>query len=198
MLSWLTDYCYKEYTLILHGDSNLGKTQLAMSMLCATAESIYEMQDRPYFLKVETIEGLKEAASGYIKRGVAILFDDIEPSKMRGTRKGSTLEDLKHLCEVGTTSTLHARFRDIVIDENEPRCFTSNAANPNEWHDGLPSDVFLTSDVLRRSYSAGIKAVFKRTVFAHVQHSIISEELRAGYAIKRRRPCGGASSSSTA
>ena len=73
----------------------------------------------------------------------------------------------------------------------------SNASNPSEWHEGLPADVFLTSDVLRRSYSAGVKAVFKRTVFAHVQHSLISEELRNGYAIKRRRPDMGASSSST-
>ena len=198
VLSWVSDSRFKEYTLVLHGDSNLGKTQLAMTMLCAIAENIYETQDRPYFLKVETIEGLKEAASGYIKKGVAILFDDIEPSKMRGTRKGSTLEDLKHLTAVSTTSTLHARFRDIVIDENEPRCFTSNASNPSEWHDGLPADVFLTSDVLRRSYSASIKAVFKRTVFAHVQSSIISEAMRIGYAIKRRRPDMGASSSSTA
>ena len=167
-------------------------------MLCAIVENIYETQDRPYFLKVETIEGLKEAPSGYIKKGVAILFDDIEPSKMRGTRKGSTLEDLKHLTEVGTTSTLHARFRDIVIDENEPRCFTSNASNPSEWHDGLPADVVLTSDVLRRAYSAGVKAVFKRAAFAHVQSSIIPEELRNSHTIKRRRPDMGASSSSTA
>ena len=131
---------------MLHGDSNLGKTQLAMTMMCAIAQDIFETPERPYFLKVETIEGLKEAASGYIKKGVAILFDDIEPSKVRGTRKGSTLEDLKNLTEVTTTSTLHARFKDIVIDENEPRCFTSNAANPSEWHEGLPADVFVTSD----------------------------------------------------
>ena len=93
---------------------------------------------------------------------------------------------------------MHARFRDIVLDENEPRCFTSNEANPHEWHDGLPPDVFLTSDVLRRAYSAGVKAVFKRAVFAHVQSSIIPEELRNSHAIKRRRPDMGASSSSHA
>ena len=147
---------------------------------------------------METIEGLKDAATGYIKKGVAILFDDIKPSKVRGTRKGSTLEDLKNLTEVTATSTLHARFKDIVIDENEPRCFTSNAANPSEWHDGLPGDVFVTSDFVRAGYPAGIKAVFKRTVFAHVQSSIISEEMRNCHAIKRRRPDMGASSSSTA
>ena len=123
------------------------------------------------------------------------MFDDIEPSKVRGTRKGSTLEDLKNLTGVTTTSTLHARFRDIVIDEQEPRAFTSNAANPNEWHDGLPADVFITSAAVRAGYTAGVKAVFKRTVFAHVQASIISEAMRTGYAIKRRRPDMGASSS---
>ena len=195
VLSWLTENRFKEYTLVLHGDSNLGKTQLAMTMLNSIADIIYESPDRPYYIKVETIEGLKEAASGYIKKGVALLFDDIEPSKVRGTRKGSTLEDLKHLCEVGTTSTLHARFRDIVIDENEPRCFTSNATTPHDWHDGLPHDVFLTSDILRRAYSPGVKAVFKRAVFAHVQSSIIPDELRNSYTIKRRRPDMGASSS---
>ena len=169
VVEWVSGGRFREYTLVLHGDSNLGKTQLAMTMMCAIAQDIFETPERPYFLKVETIEGLKEAASGYIKKGVAILFDDIEPSKVRGTRKGSTLEDLKNLTEVTTTSTLHARFKDIVIDENEPRCFTSNAANPNEWHDGLPADVFITSAAVRAGYPAGIKAVFKRTVFAHVQ-----------------------------
>ena len=59
-------------------------------------------------------------------------------------------------------------------------------------------DVFLTSDVLRRSYSAGIKAVFKRVVFANVQSSIIPEELRNSHAVMRRRPDTGASSSSHA
>ena len=105
---------------------------------------------------------------------------------------------MKNLTEVTTTSTLQARFKDIVIDENEPRCFTSNASNPNEWHDGLPADVFITSAAVRVGYTAGIKAVFKRTVFAHVQSSIISEAMRTGYAIKRRRPDMGASSSSAA
>ena len=85
-----------------------------------------------------------------------------------------------------------------MIDENEPRCFTSNASNPSEWHDGLPADMFITSAAVRAGYPAGIKAVFKRTVFAHMQHPIISEEMRTGYAIKRRRACGGASSSSAA
>ena len=198
VLEWVSGGHFREHTLVLHGDSNLGKTQLAMSMLALIAEEIFESAERSYFLKVETIEGLKEAASGYIKKGVAILFDDIEPSKVRGTRKGSTLEDLKNLTEVTTTSTLHARFKDIVIDENEPRCFTSNACDPSEWHDGLPADVFITSAAVRAGYPAGIKAVFKRTVFAHVRHSIISEEMRAGYTIKRRRPYGGASSSSIA
>ena len=107
--------------------------------------------------------------------------------KVRGTRKGNTVEDLKHICEVANKVTLHARFKDIVIDENEPRLFTSNAMNPQEWHDGLPEKVFDNSDVVRAGLSPGIKAVFKRVCFAHVKKPLVSDDMRKAFDLKRRR-----------
>ncbi len=134
------------------------------------------------------MEGLREAVgANAIKRGVGILYDDIEPSKVRGTRAGSSLDDVKNLTEVGTSSTLHARFRDIVLEELQPRIFTTNASHAGEWHSSLPQHAFLDSSAMRCQYSSGIKAVFKRTVWVHVQHSLISAERRAAYEAKRRR-----------
>jgi len=191
LMEWLTQKHYTYLTLVLHGDAGLGKTPLAMSLAAAVTDDIWEKpSERPYFLKIETIDSLREATSvnlSLAKKGVPILFDDIEPCKVRGTRKGNTLEDLKHICEVTNKVTLHARFKDIVLDENEPRLFTSNAMNPHDWHDGLPKKVFDSADAVRMEYSAGIKAVFKRVCFAHVKRPLISEDMRKAFDLKRRR-----------
>ncbi len=134
LLAWREQRHYLQYTLVLYGDSSLGKTQLATSLLASIAGDIWQTPDsRCYFLKIETIEGLREAVgANAIKRGVGILYDDIEPSKVRGTRAGSSLDDVKNLTEVGTSSTLHARFRDIVLEELQQQIFTTNASHPGE------------------------------------------------------------------
>ena len=130
---------------------------------------------------------MKPFTNSCLKTGVGIILDDIEPSKVRGARSGSTIEDLKALCEVTTATSIHSRYRDIQLDENEPRIFTANAKEPSEWHSDLPEDVWSTSDSVREKYDMNIKAVFKRTCFAFVKHSVVSQNLRDDHDVKRRR-----------
>lgn len=186
---WLEMQYFRVYTLVLHGNSSLGKTPLAMSMMRSVTESIFSHQsERPFFVKVETIDSLREAfTNNYLKEGVGIVFDDIEPSKRRGTRYGCTLEDMKALCDVTTCTNIHARYRDVSIPSDAPRVFTANAQEPCEWHCDLPSDVWSTSDAIRSNYSMHVKAVFKRTCFALVEHSLVPDAVRQTHDAKRRR-----------
>jgi hypothetical protein len=59
---WFKDKHYRQYALVLHGDSNLRKTQLALS---PAAEIALELQRKanlpPYFIKVGTMDALREA-----------------------------------------------------------------------------------------------------------------------------------------
>eukprot|EP00971_Amphidinium_carterae_P332117 6466106-Amphidinium_carterae.1 len=56
LTEWITKKHYLEYTLVLHGDANLGKTQVAKCFLSMLATEMAETSDKPYFVKVETIE----------------------------------------------------------------------------------------------------------------------------------------------
>jgi len=189
LLHWATQRYYKIYTLVIIGEAGLGKSPAALSLMQSIAEEIFtESTQRTYFAYVKTIEGLREAVSGnFLRAGVGIIFDDIEPSKVRGTRGGSTVEDMKALCEVTTSTCIHARYRGIVLAENEPRIFTANGREPCHWHDGLPRDVWATSNEVRANYDMNITAVFKRTCFAFLDAPLIPESLRTEFAVKRRR-----------
>ena len=64
VMEWLTEKHYTYLTLVLHGDAGLGKTPLAMSLAAAVTDDIWEKpSERPYFLKIETIDSLREATS---------------------------------------------------------------------------------------------------------------------------------------
>eukprot|EP00971_Amphidinium_carterae_P258655 5133816-Amphidinium_carterae.1 len=178
----MTKKHYLEFTLVLQGDANLGKTQLARSFMSMLAIDMATTSIKPYFIQVNTVDALREASgSQCFKCGVPVIFDDIEPSKACGSRKGHMLEDLKALCDVTNTVSIHARYKDIVLDERQPRIFTTNSTQPSEWHSQLPVDVLEMSANRRKDYNAHVKAIFKRTAFARVTHSLIPEEIRKAF-----------------
>ena len=123
---WLEKGWCKTHALVLHGDAGLGKTPLAMTML-AEVSSILQVdcQWKPYYLKVGTVEALREAVSeGMLKSFVPILFDDLTPAEVAGAtgKTGVPLERLKLLLEVQQSSTLQARFKDLCFQPNTPKC----------------------------------------------------------------------------
>jgi hypothetical protein len=184
---WFSQKYFKDYTLVIMGDSSLGKTALAMTLASLTSDELKPDDARSYFIKVETMDALREAYSNdLLHQGVPIVFDEIEPGKMKGTRKGSSIEDVKLICEVSSTTTIHARYRDIVLNENQPRIFTSNSSEPHGWHADLPKYIFNMDEGERAKLDAHVKAVFKRCCFAVVSHSLITEEMRRCFNLKRR------------
>ena len=188
-MAFYTEKYYMVYTGVLMGHSSLGKTEITKTMMTAISQDIWTYpNERPYFVKVETLDSLREAQTlGLLKSGVCIIFDDVELKKLKDSRQGCPKEEVKTIVEVQQSTTIAARFRDIKLDENQPRTFTTNALVPNEWHDSIPKDVFETSDVVRAAYDAHIKAIFKRTCFAVVTRSLISDDMRRAYDSKRRR-----------
>ena len=178
---WLRRGWFKSHTLILHGDAGLGKTPLAMTLLSEVATHLQaDCPWAPYFLKVGTVESLRDAAStGLMKSKIPILFDDLSPDQASGTSKGMPLHALKLILEVTQSSGFSARFKDLVFASEEPRIFTANALNPCQWHKGLPTDPFFAcSDASRRALDLNVKAAFKRSCFAFVGHALVGEAAR--------------------
>jgi hypothetical protein len=188
LLDWLRQGFWRSHTLVLHGDAGLGKTPLAMSLLAEIAAILQRGAPwRAYYIKVGTVEGLRDAASGgLMKAKIPVLFDDLSPDKACGTRSGMPIEGLKLLTEVTQSSSVHARFKDLNFSVDQPRIFTSNAMSPNGWHNGLPMDPWSVSDAVRCSYDSHVKAVFKRCVFAFVPQSLVSPAVRAAHQAARR------------
>eukprot|EP00971_Amphidinium_carterae_P174583 3460885-Amphidinium_carterae.1 len=78
------------------------------------------------------------------------------------------------------------RYRDVNLPP-APRIFTSNAMEPCEWHADLPKNVFKDVACNRQEYRSPVKAVFKRVVFAHVTHSLISNEMRREWELRKKK-----------
>jgi hypothetical protein len=185
---WLARGFYRTHTLVLHGDAGLGKTPLAMTLLAEVASQLQQGCNwPPYYIKVGTVESLRDASmNGSMKSKVPILFDDLSPDRACGTRTGMPIEVLKLILEVSQSTSVHARFKDLVFASDQPRIFTANAATPHEWHRSLPPNVFDMSDNDRAGLDFNIKAAFKRCCFAFVGHAIVPAEAREQHQQARR------------
>jgi hypothetical protein len=185
---WLSRGFYRTHTLVLHGDAGLGKTPLAMTLLGEVASQLQQGCNWPaYYIKVGTVESLRDAAaSGTMKSKVPILFDDLSPDRACGTRTGMPVEMLKMILEVSQSTSVHARFKDLVFASDQPRIFTANAATPHEWHRSLPQGVFEMPDATRAALDFNIKAAFKRCCFAFVGHAVVPMEAREQHQQARR------------
>ena len=189
LMQWVTGREWVQHCLVLHGDSDVGKTGLAM----AIASDLSTNFGKAHFVKVGSVESLKNAVrAGHMGRGVAILFDEVAVGRKRGTRDGMSLEEVKHITEVNNSTSVEARYENMEIGMDQPRIFTCNGSTPKEWHFQLPSDVLTTmTDSERKSLSPDIKAIFKRVCFAHVQTCVVPVPLRQEFhASKRHRASG--------
>jgi hypothetical protein len=164
----------------LNGDAGLGKTPLAMTLLAEVASLLKLSCNWPsYFIKVGTVESLRGAAiNGSMKGKIPILFDDLSPDMACGTRAGMPIESLKLILEVSQSTSIHARFKDLVLAADQPRIFTVNAATPQAWHRALPAEPFNCSDASRMALDFNVKAAFKRCCFAFVGHSLVPQAAR--------------------
>ena len=113
VLQWLHEGFFRTHSLILCGDAGLGKTPLGMAMLSEIASQMQEMcpWNRPYFVKVSTVEGLRDAlVAGMIKSLVPLMFDDMSPEQTAGgSRAGLPIESLKHV--LAAIHTKHVQYK---------------------------------------------------------------------------------------
>ena len=188
---------YSKYSLVLLGPPRTAKTPCAESLaaLLALAEQSpehavpEEERKEPYYLKVGTVESLKKV-SEHLVANVPLVFDDVAPSELRGTRPCMSWNEVKHLTYVTKTKegseALDARNDDIVFPPNCPRIFTSNKLTPSDWCKGLvdvstfsPEGVMAT---LRwnKAYVESA-AIYKRCVFANVTTCLIPQDKRVLY-----------------
>ena len=168
----------RQYSLILHGNAGLGKTPLAMTFLAQIATKEQDkMPFTPYFMKVGTMDSLRDAFRGHIKPGIPILFDDL--TLIQGTSHDTiAVADLKQLFEVKESSGMRARFKDFTFFPNMPKIFTSSAMDLYEFHKGLPLNIWTMTTERRRTLQPNIHAAFTRACFAHVEHCLVPGEVQ--------------------
>ena len=151
--------------------------------------------------------------SGMVKSHIPIMYDDMSVEQASGgmSRSGLPVESLKLLLEVmlnkvphNTSNTgytqhgyiavkkvqqstsLAARFKDFSLAANMPRLFTTNAANPHEFHNALPVDPWGITNAARVALCRNVKAAFKRSCFAQVTHCVVPSDIRQSHNKSRR------------
>ena len=166
---------YNDYTMVLHGPQEMGKSPLALAICCFMARSL----GRSYFLKTSTIDGLKECKH-LMNEGVPILIDEWKPRAPVGTRATHfDVDEVKRICGIADALNLNARNRDIVTYQQQPRVVTSNALSAHEWCQFLPDGVKQMTPTERlEACSADSMAVFKRCMFFLVDQPIFDPENR--------------------
>jgi hypothetical protein len=183
LLDWIESGRYRTRTLVITGDSDKGKTQVAKSLLSHLAdEKLSGRVPRPYIVSTQTVEGLTAAASGgWCQQWVGLLLDELRPGQPRGTRPAMSVDELKKLCSIDIAATIDARHRDIMLSVDQPRIMTANAMNPSEWHPVLPGDLYEMDAVARSRLGPDAKAVGKRISWAFVAVSLIPQAVREAY-----------------
>jgi hypothetical protein len=186
-MEWIDNEHYRTCTLIVTGDSDKGKTQVAKSMLARLAEERQTGRvPRPYIITSQTVEGLMTAASGgWCQEWVGLLLDELRPGQPRGTRPPMTMDEVKKLCSIDIAATIDARHRDIMLSVDQPRIVTANAMDPSQWHSGLPYNLYSMDVAGRLRLSPDVKAVGKRISWALVEDSLISQSMRDAYTKRR-------------
>jgi hypothetical protein len=187
LMDWIDNEHYRTRTLIVTGDSDKGKTQVAKSMLARLAEERQTGRvPRPYIITSQTVEGLMTAASGgWCQEWVGLLLDELRPGQPRGTRPPMTMDEIKKLCSIDIAATIDARHHDIMLSVDQPRIVTANAMDPSQWHSDLPYNLYSMDVAGRLRLSPDVKAVGKRISWALVEDSLISQSMRDAYTKRR-------------
>ena len=208
LMGWINDMHYLTRTLVITGDSDKGKTQIAKAMLARLAdEKQTGLYPRPYMVVVQTVEGLGAAAAGgWCHEWVCLLLDEIRPGQNRGTRAAMSADEVKKLCTVDIQVTVDARgkdtyvysitdnvpcahacvhtlpmYKDLQLAVNQPRIVTANAMRPGDWHQALPDNLYTVDNNARLSMHPDTKAIGKRIAWAFVDVSLIPQGMRDAY-----------------
>ena len=166
---FLTKGVYSDTTMVVLGDSSLGKTQMCRTLCQAMALGLQQDMPEPYYIFVGTVDILRNAsADGLLRSGVPVLYDDLTPGLVRGTRPPMNLDDIAKFTEVVNKSTINARNGDIDMPAGMPKLITTNAMTPGEWHPALPPNALTMTVEERKLLSPQVKAVFKRCIFLNI------------------------------
>ena len=180
---WLEGGEYETLALVLHGAAFAGKTPCAEG-LCAFLSKAYAKEtgnDHPYYIKSSTIDALRKAMP-YLNPGTPVLLDEVSPSAKRGSRPSSSTSEVVKITTVADSTVVDARYSDIIIGEQVPRIFTSNAPSPEAWFDELPRHVKYLSPTERLDQCNKFAiAVIKRCLFVKVEGNIIPEGMRSSF-----------------
>ena len=121
-------FVFRTHSLVLCGDSGLGKTTLAMAMCAELASKMHKVCPwEPYFVKAGTVEALKEAfAASMVKMHVPIMFDDLT-LEQTGVKGSFPVDALKLIMEAKDGSSMKAKFADFVFPQTR---LVSSQATP--------------------------------------------------------------------
>ena len=135
----------------------------------------------PYYIKTSTIDALKKAMP-FLTPGTPVLLDEVTPSAKRGTRPSSSTDEVVKITTVADSTVVDARYSDIIVGEQVPRIFTSNAPSPEAWFSELPKQIkYLTPAERLEQCNPFAIAVIKRCLFVKIEGSLIPEAMRQNF-----------------
>lgn len=161
-----------------------GKSSLSCTLASVLASSLHEgaMDKAPYFLRVGTMDSIK-SLNKENGPGVPVVVDEFTP---RAYSSKLDVDSLKKLLDVADASDLQCRYFNAQFAPRQPRIFSSNKRNPEEWFPGLPSSLStLTANGIRELVTkhSDETAIIRRAAFCivdrHLVPTTVSDQYRA-------------------
>ena len=164
-------------SLVLLGDSTQAKTPVAYALakVMSLCHATPPERGERYLLSTSQLDSLR-FSTNLLHEGVPVVLDEFTMRLARAGRGGRlTEDDIKDLLTVYAPVQVSTRYGDTTLP-SAPRLFTSNAATPADWIQGLPEDIEGMSDRNRLLLPAFPKACFKRAAFAVIQTPMVSDD----------------------
>ena len=115
MLDFMKFAYFGEYSMVILGPPEMGKTPLASGICSVIARIRNTHPDRPYFVQTSTLDNLGRV-NDQISKENPLLMDDFTPSETQGvgsSGKACNMEQMKHLLNQKGSETMSARYKDI-------------------------------------------------------------------------------------
>ena len=124
---------HQNLTLLLHGGTRMGKTEMAKSIAMRLAVK-YKGQDAK-FIMTNTLDALRNVQQ-HMSSGVPLVIDDTEPGN-KAALVHTDPQIWKTILQIGNVASTRGRNDDVIVAPYQFKIITSNAESVDEWLHGL-------------------------------------------------------------
>ena len=124
---------HQSLTLLLHGGTRLGKTEMAKSIAMRLAVKYQGAEAK--FIMTNTLDALRNVQQ-HMSSGVPVVIDDTEPGN-RAALVHTDQQIWKTLLQICNVASTRGRNDDVIVAPYQFKIITSNAESVDEWLHGL-------------------------------------------------------------